>query len=200
MIQIVLATQNKNKLKEVRQMLEPLGYDVLSMADVGLSDLDVLEDGETFEENALKKAREIFALVKQPVLADDSGLMVEALNGAPGVFSARYSGEGANATSNNLKLLEALQGLPEEKRQAKFVCVMAWIDQHGVEKVVRGEAQGIILESLSGEGGFGYDPLFYVKDTGKTYAELSSEEKNKISHRAKALQGIRDYLEQGECQ
>lgn len=181
-------------------MLEPLGYDVLSMADVGLSDLDVLEDGETFEENALKKAREIFALVKQPVLADDSGLMVEALNGAPGVFSARYSGEGANATSNNLKLLEALQGLPEEKRQAKFVCVMAWIDQHGVEKVVRGEAQGIILESLSGEGGFGYDPLFYVKDTGKTYAELSSEEKNKISHRAKALQGIRDYLEQGECQ
>ncbi len=192
---LVLATQNKNKLKEVVEILSPVGYEVLSMADVALADLDVIEDGDTFEANALKKAREIYVRTKKAVLADDSGLMVDALYGAPGVFSARYSGEGANAQKNNEKLLIALQGMPKEKRTAKFVCVMAYIDESGIEFVARGEAHGIILESLQGEGGFGYDPLFYVQALNKTYAQLTSNEKNSVSHRAKALQVIRQHLE-----
>lgn len=195
MKRLVLATQNKNKLKEVHHILSPLGYEVVSMDVVGLGDYDVVEDGETFEENALKKAREIYAKVKTAVLADDSGLMVDALYGAPGVFSARYSGEGATADRNNEKLLKALMGLDASKRKAKFVCVMAYIDDKGKEYVARGEAHGEILTALAGNGGFGYDPLFYVPDLGKTYAELSADEKNKISHRAKALEQIRLYIE-----
>lgn len=195
MKRLVLATQNKNKLREVSEILSPLGYEVISMSDAGLADMDVVEDGDTFEANALKKAKEIYAHVKCPVLADDSGLMVDALNGAPGVFSARYSGEGATAAKNNEKLLDALQGLSEAKRSAKFVCVMAYIDEQGEAYVARGEAHGRILEALSGEGGFGYDPLFFVPELGKTYAELAAAEKNKISHRAKALSAIRTHLE-----
>ena len=195
MKQLILATQNKNKLKEVKEILCPLGFEVLSMADVNLADLDVVEDGDTFEANALKKAREIHKLTGGAVLADDSGLMVDALSGAPGVFSARYSGEGATAEKNNEKLIGELLGLSEDRRGAKFVCVMAFIDDAGCEFVARGEAVGVILESLQGEGGFGYDPLFFVPGLDKTYAQLSSAEKNSVSHRAKALAGIRAYLE-----
>jgi XTP/dITP diphosphohydrolase len=195
MKRLVLATQNKNKLKEVVTMLEPLGYEVLSLEDVSLGDYDVIEDGETFEENALKKAKEIATIISMPVLADDSGLMVDALYGAPGVFSARYSGEGATTARNNEKLLNALEGLHIEKRNAKFVCVMAYVDPNGEEYIARGEAKGRILEKQVGTSGFGYDPLFFVPELEKTYAELSIEEKNKVSHRYKALVKMRSYLE-----
>lgn len=192
---LVLATQNLNKLREVKEMLGPLGFDVMGLADVGLAHIDIIEDGETFEANALKKAKEIADMINQAVLADDSGLMVDALDGSPGVYSARYSGEGATALKNNEKLLEALSGTPKEKRQAKFVCVMAYVDPEGLVEVVRGESHGIILDEMSGQGGFGYDPLFYVPALNKTYAELQPQEKNQISHRAKALEAIKKVLE-----
>jgi XTP/dITP diphosphohydrolase len=194
--QILLATQNKNKLKEVKEMLEPLGIQVLSLADVNLGDVDVVEDGDTFEYNALKKAKEIAQITKTAVLADDSGLMVDALNGAPGVYSARYSGEHATAESNNLKLLEELAAFPKERRGAKFVCVMAYATPSGESFTTRGEAEGTILEVLKGDAGFGYDPLFYVEEYKKTYAELGPAIKNKISHRSKALELMRKELEE----
>jgi XTP/dITP diphosphohydrolase len=196
MKQILMATQNKNKLKEVREMLEPLGIQVLSLSDVDLGDVDVVEDGDTFEYNAIKKAKEIAALTKTAVLADDSGLMVDALNGAPGVYSARYSGDGATAESNNIKLLKELAETPKDRRGAKFVCVMAYATPEGDAFTTRGEAEGVILEELKGDAGFGYDPLFYVEEYKKSYAELGPVIKNKISHRSKALELMRKELEE----
>lgn len=195
MKKIVLATQNQHKLTEVRQMLEPLGYQVLSLGDVSLGDYDVVEDGDTFEANALKKAQEIAALVSLPVLADDSGLMVDALSGAPGVFSARYAGEDATASDNNIKLLNALLGISDEKRTAKFVCVMAYVDPDGSMNITRGEVPGLIIKEYAGNSGFGYDPIFYVPELGKTYAELLPSEKNSVSHRYLALTQMRLYFE-----
>ncbi|MCK8060794.1 MULTISPECIES: XTP/dITP diphosphatase [unclassified Fusibacter] len=195
MKQILMATQNKNKLKEVREMLEPLGITVLSMDDVDLGEVDVIEDGDTFEHNALKKAKEIAVLANTPVLADDSGLMVDALGGAPGVYSARFSGVDATSKTNNDKLLKELADVPKEGRGAKFVCVMAYATPQGEAFTTRGEAHGFIIEELKGEGGFGYDPLFYVTEYEKTYAELGPVIKNKISHRAKALTLMKKELE-----
>lgn len=195
MKKIVLATQNKHKLSEVRQMLEPLGYEVLSLGDVSLGNYDVIEDGDTFEANALKKAQEIAALVSLPVLADDSGLMVDALSGAPGVFSARYAGEGASASDNNIKLLNALLSTPDDERTAKFVCVMAYVNPDGGTNITRGEVKGLIIKDYAGNAGFGYDPIFYVPELGKTYAELLPGEKNGISHRFLALTQMRLYFE-----
>ncbi len=196
MKKIVLGTQNVNKLREVKQILEPLGYTVVSLADVGLADMDVVEDGQTFEENAVKKAKEYSEACQLPVLADDSGLSVDALNGAPGVYSARYSGENATYSDNNNKLIAELAGVSTNDRKAKFVCVMAYVDaQNNRQHVVRGEVAGIIIETPLGEGGFGYDPLFYVPDIGLTFAQAEPAVKNRYSHRAKALAQMKAYLE-----
>ncbi len=196
MKKILLGTQNPNKLKEVREMLAPLGYQVLGMNDVDLADLEVIEDGETFEANASKKAREIAEAAQMPVLADDSGLAVDYLNGAPGVYSARYSGENATSESNNAKLLSALKGVPQRKRTARFVCVLCYYDpQTKREHLVRGEVEGQILDQLLGENGFGYDPLFYLKEIGMTFAQAPAEVKHRYSHRGRALEQMRQYLE-----
>ncbi len=196
MKKIVLGTQNANKLREVKQILEPLGYTVVSLAEVGLADMEVEEDGQTFRENALKKATEYSKACQLPVLADDSGLAVDILDGAPGVYSARYAGEQATYLDNNKKLMADLKGVPTNDRKAKFVCVLAYVDaQNNDWHVVRGEVAGIIIETPLGEGGFGYDPLFYVPDIGLTFAQADPEVKNRYSHRASALTKMKAFLE-----
>ncbi len=190
---LVIATKNRNKLEEIRQILAGTDLKVLGTADIQ-SLPDVVEDGLTFEENARKKALTIAKLTGRLTLADDSGLVVDALNGRPGVHSARYSGENATPAENNRKLLEELKDVPMKKRTARFVCVMALARPSGKVSVVEGRAEGIITSELRGREGFGYDPLFLVPDEGKTFAEMSSEAKNKISHRARALQKAADVL------
>ncbi len=195
MKKIVLGTQNVNKLREVKEILEPLGYSVISLKEFDLEGMEVEEDGATFEANAIKKATEYSRACGLPVLADDSGLAVDVLAGAPGVYSARYAGEAADDTENNKKLLAELKDVPTNRRKAKFVCAMAYVDaQNGIEHVERGEVAGIILEEPLGEGGFGYDPLFYLADIGLTFAQAPAEVKNRHSHRARALLAIKQYL------
>ncbi|EPR44548.1 Nucleoside-triphosphatase rdgB [Desulfovibrio sp. X2] len=188
---IVLATRNKGKIAELAALLEGL-----SVAVKGLSDYpeipEIPEDGATFEENALIKARAVCKATGLPALADDSGLAVDALSGAPGVYSARYSGEGATDERNNAKLLEALRGLPEDGRACRFVCCMALVAPDGRETTVRGEWEGRVAEAPRGEGGFGYDPLFVDLASGRHAAELTREEKNARSHRGKALRALLD--------
>ena len=187
MTEWIVATKNKGKIKEIRAILEGTGISVLSMEEAGITS-DIIEDGETFEENARKKAEAVFRLTGKPALADDSGLAVDALGGAPGVYSARYAGTGRSG-DNNQKLLAAMQG--ESERSARFVCVMVLITGENEELVVRGECEGEIADGLSGTNGFGYDPLFYLPAYRKTMAELPEEEKNRISHRGRALRELR---------
>ncbi len=186
-MKLVLATQNAGKIREIKAKLKPLGgIEVLSAAEV--PDLpDVVEDGATFRENALKKSRAIAAHTGLPALADDSGLEVDALNGEPGVYSARYAGEGASDRDRNLLVLDRMRDVPDEKRAARFRCVIAITLPSGEEHVADGVCEGIIARSLSGDGGFGYDPIFFLPEFGKTMAEISVEEKNRISHRGRAL-------------
>lgn len=188
-MKIVLASQNKKKIKELRAILsETMGeeLEVLSLADVGIFD-DIVEDGNSFAENSLIKARAA-AASGYIGIADDSGLSVDALDGAPGIFSARYAGEHGNDAANNAKLLRELDGLPPEKRTAAFVCAVSCVFPDGREPiVVEGRCPGVILYEEHGEGGFGYDPLFYYPELEKSFAELTAEEKNAISHRGRAL-------------
>ena len=199
MRRLIIASNNKKKIKELKSIVEQLGWDVKSLADENI-DIEVEEDGLTFEENAEKKAREIYEFLLNrgennfAVLADDSGLEVDYLNGAPGVYSARYAGEHGNDSKNNEKLLHELRNAKGEERKWRFVCAIALVNIDGKTNVVRGVAEGIILEELSGEGGFGYDPLFYYEPAKKTFAELDANEKNKISHRANAIKKIEEYL------
>lgn len=199
MRRLIIASNNKKKIKELKSIVEQLGWDVKSLADENI-DIEVEEDGLTFEENAEKKAREIYEFLLNrgennfAVLADDSGLEVDYLNGAPGVYSARYAGEHGNDSKNNEKLLQELKNAKGEERKGRFVCAIALVNIDGKTNVVRGVAEGIILEELSGEGGFGYDPLFYYEPAKKTFAELNANEKNKISHRANAIKKIEEYL------
>lgn len=192
---ITLASNNSHKVKEIQAILGPLGYDVLSMKEVGLGHLEIEENGQTFEENAMIKARAIYELLGGIVLADDSGLEVDYLKGAPGVYSARYAGEPKCDDKNNEKLLLALEGVSQNERTARFVTVLAMIFPDGKEIVVRGEVKGIIGNSPCGEAGFGYDPLFVVPKLEATFAQLSEEEKNKNSHRAAALKKLVERLE-----
>lgn len=194
-MKLVIASNNMHKVKEIRQILSPWFLDVVPMGDAGLA-LDVVEDGETFEENSLKKAREVFDALGGAcaVLADDSGLAVDALFGAPGVYSARYAG-GHDDAANNEKLLFEMKDVPDGRRGAKFVCVISLIRPGREPLVLRGECKGVIARSLSGNNGFGYDPLFFVPELGKTFSELSDEEKNAISHRGRALALLRLALE-----
>ena len=184
---LVLATTNQNKIREICQILDGRNLNIISMNDIP-SLPEVEEDGLTFEENARKKALTIAKLTGRLTLADDSGLVVDALNGRPGVHSARYSGEDATPAKNNEKLLHELQDVPAKKRTARFVCVIAIARPSGKMFIAEGRCEGLIARELRGEQGFGYDPLFIVPDREKTFAELGAAEKNKISHRAIALQ------------
>jgi len=192
MEKIILSSDNKDKIKEIRDILKDLDVEILSKKDVGLNNLKVIEDGRTLEANALKKAEIIHDLVKDYiVIADDTGLFVNALEGEPGIYSGRYSGEDASYDDNNLKLLEKMKGLAEENRKAYFMTVAAIIDKKGNEHIVQGVCKGRIAENFRGNGGFGYDPLFIPEGFNKSFREMGSEEKNKISHRKKALEEVK---------
>jgi XTP/dITP diphosphohydrolase len=194
MNKVVLASSNSHKLKELQAMLSAFDFELLSLTDVGLAGLDIPEEGDTFEANSLYKAKVVSGMTGHPAIADDSGLMVSYLNGAPGVYSARYAGEPKSDRANNAKLIDALKGVPERDRCAKFVTVITFYINEDTVLTARGEVEGQILEEERGEGGFGYDPLFYVASLGKTFAELSSEEKNAISHRGRAIKKLQSML------
>jgi len=184
-VRLVLATNNSHKAEEFGRVLAPLGYEVITQKAAG-ADIEVEENGTTFEENAKLKAEAVYKITGLPTVADDSGLEVDALNNAPGVYSARYAGPDATDRDRYLKLLSELQDIPHEKRTARFVCALYYVDENGVGHSLRGECPGMIGYEPKGENGFGYDPVFMVGD--QSFAELSSEEKDAISHRGRALE------------
>ncbi len=190
---IVLGTQNKNKRRELERLLKGSGIKVLTLQDFPRC-ADVAEDGKTFEANSRKKARAYSRHTKSLTLADDSGLVVPALNGKPGVYSARFAGPGCTYQDNNKKLLRLLKNKPVKKRSAKFVCAMALYFKGKPVNVVKGECHGHIALDEKGNKGFGYDPVFVPKGFSKTFAQLSPSQKNKISHRGKALRAIRGSI------
>lgn len=194
---IVVATSNPGKLIELRALLQDLPVELLTVADVLGQAPPVVEDGETFEANAQKKAREIAQATQMITLADDSGLEVDALGGRPGVRSARFAKEGATDAENNAALLDMMQDVDDGQRSARFRCSIALVDPWAPDQlsVVEGRCEGSIARSPSGAGGFGYDPLFVVEGLERTMAELAPDEKNRVSHRARALEGIRPVLE-----
>lgn len=191
---MIFATGNENKMKEIREILGALPLEILSMKEAGVS-ADIVEDGKTFEENALIKARAICKLAGEMVLADDSGLEIDYLNKEPGIYSARYMGEDTSYHIKNKSLIDRLEGVPDEKRTARFVCAIAAVFPDGKELVVRGTVEGVIGYEEKGENGFGYDPIFYLPERGCTTAELPPEEKNSISHRGNALRLMKELLE-----
>jgi len=190
--EVVLATGNKGKIREFSKLLDGVFDRIISLSDID-SPPEVVEDGSTFRDNALKKAREIAEYTGKATLADDSGLEVDALDGRPGVYSARYSGEGATDKTNIEKLLKELGD--NTNRNARFVCVLALVDPNGEELVVEGFCEGEILNKPRGEGGFGYDPVFCLPDRDKTMAEVDPQIKNQISHRANALKKLKLELQ-----
>lgn len=192
---LLIATRNKKKKKELQEILSGFDVQLLSLDDIPPVP-EVEEDGRTFEENAIKKALTVARLSNLLTLADDSGLVVDALQGAPGVFSARYAGPEADDDKNNQKLLLALQNVEENKRTARFICVIALASPEGSVKTVMGSCEGMILSSLKGGEGFGYDPLFIPQGYDKSFAELSPEIKNRISHRGVALNKIKPLLDE----
>ncbi len=192
-MKLIFATGNENKMREIREILAGRGYEILSMKEAGI-DIDVEENGKTFSENALIKARAISEASGELVLADDSGLEIDALGGEPGIYSARYMGHDTSYVEKNNNLIQRLEGVPDEKRTARFVCAMAAVFPDGREEVVVGTMEGRIGYEIAGENGFGYDPIFYLPEYGKTSAEISPEEKNAISHRGKALRAIAELL------
>lgn len=193
-MKLVLATKNQGKVKELAEMLRPLNLEVISIGQYpGFQEVE--EDGDTFQANAIKKAVAAAEFTGELALADDSGLEVDALNGAPGVYSARFAGEPKDDAANNRKLLELLQDVPEEKRTARFRCVIAIAEPNGKVHTADGFCEGFILKELKGVGGFGYDPLFYVPAYKQTFAEIDLKEKNTISHRGKALQKAVEILQ-----
>lgn len=192
---IVAATGNAHKLAEIEAITAQFGLKVITKAQAGAGDLDVEETGTTFEENSLLKAEAIMKATGLPAIADDSGLETDALNGAPGVYSARFSGEDATDASNNEKLLQMMADVPDAERGARFVSVVTLCYPDGTVLAARGECPGTILRELRGDGGFGYDPLFLPEGFDRTYAQITAEEKNSISHRARALEGLKKQLE-----
>lgn len=194
MEKIIAASSNKHKIKEIQSIMGKFGMEVISKNEAGIPDFDVEEDGDTFEANSHKKALEMMKLLGKTTIADDSGLMVDYLGGAPGVYSARFAGEPCDDDKNNEKLLKLLAGVPEKERGAKFVSVITMIFPDGDTIVARGECPGRIIEVPVGENGFGYDPIFVPDGFDKSYAQLTDEEKNTISHRAKALEKLEVLL------
>lgn len=193
MKRMIFATSNEGKMREIREIMKDTGYEVISLKEAGIS-VPIEENGTTFEENAIIKASAIATLTGVPVLADDSGLEVDYLDKAPGIYSARFLGEDTSYEIKNRYLIDRLEGVPEEQRSARFVCAIALAYPDGTAVTRRGTIEGYIGYESRGENGFGYDPIFMVPEYGKTTAELSMEEKNKISHRAKALQKIKEVL------
>lgn len=196
-MKLLIATNNAHKAREIREILGDSFSELLTMRETGVS-LEVEEDGSTFAENALKKATETLAFVGDrfdAVLADDSGLCVDALNGAPGVYSARFSGEAHNDAANNARLIELLKDVPDDRRTARFCCCVALARRDREPVVVLGEVEGTILHEAHGANGFGYDPYFYYEPLKKSFAELSAEEKNAVSHRKRALLKLREALD-----
>ena len=191
---LVLSTDNKHKIKEIKDILKDLDIEVLSKAEIALKDFNVLEDGRTLEENSIKKAKALKEKTSFMVMADDSGLFVESLDGDPGVYSARYAGEEANDAKNNEKLLEKMKDIPLEKRNASFFSVIAIITEENEVLTAKGECKGHIAFKASGFNDFGYDPLFIPDGYDKTFAELSSDIKNNISHRSRALEEIKKTI------
>ena len=193
MKQLIIATNNQGKVREIKAILGDFYDEIKSLKDAGIA-VDVVEDGDSFHANARKKAVEISEMVEGDVLADDSGLCVEALDMAPGIYSARFSGEGATDEKNNAKLLSLVK--EQENRRAWFVCALV-LANGGKEKLyVKERAEGKIIDEPRGENGFGYDPLFYVEEYGQTFAEIPPEVKNKISHRAKALKKLQEKVQE----
>ena len=193
-MKVVVATRNRGKLREIVPLLAGLKLELCTIDELA-PDAELREDGVTFVENALAKARQAVRATGLPAIADDSGLEVDALDGAPGVYSARYAGPGADDDSNNAKLLEALEAVPPARRTGRFRCVAVFVDPaRGLEIVREGACEGVVLEAKRGEDGFGYDPLFFVPTVGRTMAELPLEEKNRLSHRAAAFRALADAL------
>ena len=191
--ELVLATRNPDKGRELTALLGDFGISIRTLAEFPAVP-EVVEDGETCEANAIKKAVTVARVTGLPAVADDTGLMVEALGGRPGVHAARYAGEGATYEDNCRKLLHELAGVPRERRGARFVTVAAIADPKGKVEAVQGVLDGLITETPAGEKGFGYDPVFFVPELGKTLAQLTPEEKNRISHRARAFAKIKELL------
>ena len=190
MKRIIFATGNAGKMKEIREILSDLPYEVVSMKEAGVT-ADIVEDGTTFEENAMIKAKTIAELTGEIAMADDSGLEVDYLDKAPGIYSARFLGEDTSYEIKNKYLIDQLEGVEGAERSARFVCAIACVWPDGKSKVCRATIEGELAKAPAGENGFGYDPIFYVPQFGKTTAELSMAEKNEISHRAKALREMK---------
>lgn len=200
-MKLLIATNNAHKAREIREILGDSFTELLTMREAGV-ELEVEEDGMTFQENALKKAQETLAFVQDrfdAVLADDSGLCVDALDGAPGVYSARFSGEAHNDAANNARLISLLKDVPDEKRTARFYCCVALARKNREPIVVLGEVNGTILHESRGENGFGYDPYFFYAPLNKSFAELTAVEKNSVSHRKRALLKLKEALNVAHC-
>lgn len=193
MKEILIATSNLHKVEEFKKMLEPLGYTIKSCLDLD-EPVEIDETGTTFEENSLIKARTLHEMFHTAVMADDSGLVVDAMDGAPGVYSARFMGHDTSYTVKNNAIIEAVKGKP---RGAQFVCAIAYVEEDGTEHVFKGVVEGEIAETIIGEHGFGYDPIFYYPPYGTTLANVSDEMKNAVSHRGRALKQCVEYLEGG---
>ena len=199
---IIFATGNAGKMREIREILADMDMEVLSMKEAGV-EADIVEDGTTFEENAVIKAKAVVCMLKECsgkelsgaiVLADDSGLEIDALNREPGIYSARYLGEDTPYSVKSANLIARLAGVPDEERTARFVCAIAAVMPNGETVTTRGVIEGRIGYEEKGNNGFGYDPIFYVPEYGRTTAELTEDEKNRISHRGKALEAMKDEL------
>ena len=192
---LVFATGNVGKMREIRMIMEDTGMEILSMKEIGINP-DIVEDGSTFTENAVIKAKAVAALTDAIVLADDSGLEIDALNKEPGIYSARYMGEETSYRIKNANLIERLEGVPDEKRTARFVCAIAAVLPDGELLTTQGTVEGRIGYEEKGENGFGYDPIFFLPEFGCTSAELTDEQKNEISHRGKALRAMKELLQE----
>lgn len=206
MEKIIFATGNEHKMVEIRMILKGLNMEILSQKEAGIT-ADIVEDGQTFEENALIKAKRIAGVAAENpeykntvILADDSGLEIDYLNKEPGIYSARYMGEDTSYDIKNQALLDRLKGVPDEKRTARFVCAIAAVFPDGTSEVVRGTMEGIIGYEIAGENGFGYDPIFFLPEYGCTSAEISPEKKNELSHRGQGLRKMREMIEKRRVQ
>lgn len=195
---IIAATQNKNKIREIETITSQFGMSIISRDEAGIPKVEIVEDGETFEENSFKKAFEIMKLCHKITIADDSGLEVDCLDGAPGIYSARFAGEDGNDEANNRRLVELIRDIPYEKRTGRFVSVITMVYPDGESITARGEVEGHILLEKRGSNGFGYDPLFVPLGYDRTFGELDSEIKNRISHRANALMTLKKKLQERE--
>lgn len=189
---LIIASNNNGKIREFKALLAPYGYNVISMSEAGFNE-EIVEDGDTFEENAHIKARAVYEKCHIPTIADDSGLEIDFLDGAPGVYSARYAGEGASDDERCAKVLEEMHGVSKELRNARFVCSIYFIVDDDTEYCLTGTAEGFIGDEKLGENGFGYDPIFMIDDD-ESFATIGDEEKNKISHRAKAFEKLAEIL------